>query len=816
MTKAILFYRNSLLTKVFMLVMLLVGGGNYAWGNRIDNGDGTFTENFVGYSRTSSNSVYNITTPTGWYAYPSSVAYSYNIAGSLSGYYHTTSPSIYTSASSNTEYYIITPVITGNFKLWAKRYGTTYTRSVSAYTCTYDEANGTFSCGSLIKTITPTADYAEYEFEYSGDQTRVALLINYAYIDDFTYTPYVADGDIAVPTSLSASNPQPTSIDLSWTAGGEEMTWQFSYGTTSGSLNHKSGYVTTNPYTLTGLEPNTTYYVSIRALNDVFSSWSAETSFTTTAEIAVTGVSVSPTSWEMITGTTKTLTATVAPNDATYKTVTWESDNTSVATVSSAGVVTAVAPGSATITVKSVADETKTATCEITVTSPVTPTALKTKDLTSSYANLTWTNGSTESTWQIKYGTTSGKLNKESGDINSSKKPYLITGLSSNTTYYASIRSKLGTAYSSWSDELSFTTPVVGPACGGATETTEDFNSGWTVNNSNYVTAVKTGWGYVSGVNSHTLSSTYKNGDSGYGLSAGYNSSQYIVTPEVLTGSTLSFYACKSSTSASQSSIYVKLYKAIKVGSTYYVDESVCYANESPTTTTMSQYTSSTITDGGYVAIKLYNAAIDDLTYQAIKTVSAITDNNGYTTFANGNLLDLTTVNLPSGLKTYKAKVNGSVVNFTEVNQNLPANTGVLLEGNANTEYRIAIAETSSELADNDFLVNSTGYTFAAESGYTYYGLIKNSNPLTFGVFAPNSVAIPSNKAYLKVENEPSGEARQLVCSFDNETPTGISATLNDREETINDKFIYNLNGQRVNKPSKGLYIVNGKKVIIK
>jgi uncharacterized protein YjdB len=58
------------------------------------------------------------------------------------------------------------------------------------------------------------------------------------------------------------------------------------------------------------------------------------------------------------------LTATVAPEDATDKTVTWSSDKTSVATVDATGKVTAVAAGEATITATA---GDKTATCKVTV-----------------------------------------------------------------------------------------------------------------------------------------------------------------------------------------------------------------------------------------------------------------------------------------------------------------------------------------------------------------------------------------------------------------------------------------------------------------
>ena len=82
--------------------------------------------------------------------------------------------------------------------------------------------------------------------------------------------------------------------------------------------------------------------------------------------IAVTGVTLSPASKVLAPGDSVQLTATVAPEDATDKSVMWSSSKASVATVSDAGLVTAVGEGSATITVKTV-DGDKTATCKITV-----------------------------------------------------------------------------------------------------------------------------------------------------------------------------------------------------------------------------------------------------------------------------------------------------------------------------------------------------------------------------------------------------------------------------------------------------------------
>ena len=82
------------------------------------------------------------------------------------------------------------------------------------------------------------------------------------------------------------------------------------------------------------------------------------------SDVAVTGVALSETTMTIGVGLTKTLTATVEPNNATNQTVTWSSDHPEYVTVDQNGVVTGVAIGSATITAK--AGE-QTATCIVAV-----------------------------------------------------------------------------------------------------------------------------------------------------------------------------------------------------------------------------------------------------------------------------------------------------------------------------------------------------------------------------------------------------------------------------------------------------------------
>jgi hypothetical protein len=87
-------------------------------------------------------------------------------------------------------------------------------------------------------------------------------------------------------------------------------------------------------------------------------------------KVAVTGVTLDKETLTLTEGGTETLTATVAPEDAANKAVTWSSSDAEVATVDAEGKVTAVAEGTATITVTT-ADGGKTATCAVTVESNV-------------------------------------------------------------------------------------------------------------------------------------------------------------------------------------------------------------------------------------------------------------------------------------------------------------------------------------------------------------------------------------------------------------------------------------------------------------
>lgn len=115
--------------------------------------------------------------------------------------------------------------------------------------------------------------------------------------------------------------------------------------------------------------------------------------------ISVTGVTLDKSALDLYVGGSETLTATVAPADADIQTVTWSSDHTNIATVTSAGKVTAVAVGTATITVTTT-DGGHTASCTVTVSEePETPAETQyvftgaTWTATSGGSAANWTSG---------------------------------------------------------------------------------------------------------------------------------------------------------------------------------------------------------------------------------------------------------------------------------------------------------------------------------------------------------------------------------------------------------------------------------------
>ena len=161
----------------------------------------------------------------------------------------------------------------------------------------------------------------------------------------------------------------------------------------------------------------------------------------------------------------------------------------------------------------------------------------------------------------------------------------------------------------------------------------------------------------------------------------------------------------------------------------------------------------------------------------------------------------------PSGLKAYIAYVEDNKVKLTEVNK-VPANTAVILYANVNTntEYTLSTTAETTDVVSANKLHVSDGTVEGDES--TIYVLAKGDKGVGFYLLG-NGHKLAAGKAYLKIQNGVA-QARQFIGFDDN--ATGID---NIEHSTPHIEQYYDLQGRRVAQPTKGLYIVNGKKVII-
>ncbi len=170
------------------------------------------------------------------------------------------------------------------------------------------------------------------------------------------------------PGSQSVTEGQTASFSVAATGSGT-LTYQWQQSTDSGDSWTDISGATNTIYTITTTTADMSGYqyhcvVTDGSNNSVTSQ--AATLTVTAATVSVTGVSLDKTELSLTVGGTETLTATVAPDNATDKTVTWTSSDSAVATVDQNGVVTAVARGTAVITATT-ADGGKTASCTVTV-----------------------------------------------------------------------------------------------------------------------------------------------------------------------------------------------------------------------------------------------------------------------------------------------------------------------------------------------------------------------------------------------------------------------------------------------------------------
>ena len=166
-------------------------------------------------------------------------------------------------------------------------------------------------------------------------------------------------------------------------------------------------------------------------------------------------------------------------------------------------------------------------------------------------------------------------------------------------------------------------------------------------------------------------------------------------------------------------------------------------------------------------------------------------------------------VTIPEGVNAYTATLNGNNVTLNAVTGVLPKETAVILEGNAATAS-FALTSENSTVDKGNMLGTLEARTI--EAGTTDY-LILGRKGDVLGFYLPNErmTSIAGNRAYFDISTN---NAAQKGFSLNFDVVSGIN---NAVVSNNNQGVIYDLTGRRVNNTVKGgIYICNGKKIIIK
>lgn len=189
-------------------------------------------------------------------------------------------------------------------------------------------------------------------------------------------------------------------------------------------------------------------------------------------------------------------------------------------------------------------------------------------------------------------------------------------------------------------------------------------------------------------------------------------------------------------------------------------------------------------------------------TGDATETVSV--SEAGFATYATkNNVVVLEDENVK--VMTVKVNAEGTAIELNEVKANtvIPAGKGILVKA-AKGNYNFVVTSEAGKELENNNLVAAT--TDVPSDGAKYFALTKIGEKVGFALVA-NGVVIPAGKAYLEVTKSTAAK----FFGLDGEA-TGINSVKTAKA----DGAYYTLEGVKTTKPVKGLYIHNGKKIVVK
>lgn len=194
-----------------------------------------------------------------------------------------------------------------------------------------------------------------------------------------------------------------------------------------------------------------------------------------------------------------------------------------------------------------------------------------------------------------------------------------------------------------------------------------------------------------------------------------------------------------------------------------------------------------------------HHFTIADLSLVKATPIEVTVGSEGYATYVTEAAMDFSATDI----KAYTAKVEDNKVVLTQI-EKVPAKTPVVLYYEGGKTEEIPFASETDTPAASDLKAGNGSEVATDEEGFTNY-ILNNVSGIGFYKAAGQTVA--KEHAYLHVAA--TSEAR-LQIVFDGATAISEVKSISKGEA------VYNLSGQRVNSPKKGLYIIGGKKAVLK
>ena len=223
----------------------------------------------------------------------------------------------------------------------------------------------------------------------------------------------------------------------------------------------------------------------------------------------------------------------------------------------------------------------------------------------------------------------------------------------------------------------------------------------------------------------------------------------------------------------------------------------------------VSELTINAAKNYGYIRIAVTGGAVylDKIQIEWDKTIfPAEVSDVGYATFAAPVPLDFSSTTI----KAYIAKANGSTgVTFTQKNK-IPADTGVLLIKSGGATEAIPVLVTTEDDVTGNVFHPGTGAAVATDDGTNYNYILNNKNNI-LGFYRAAGQKVATSRAYISIPK--SIPVKEFITLPGFEDDADAINEVNGEGFMVNGP-VYDLSGRLVQKPSKGLYIVNGKKVL--